>query len=144
MLLTTTKTISQISETLGFSNVSTYSRQFKNYLSVTQCISCNEKYDKYNGCSDDDVSEHLKSCVQSLICSKMPTNELDNYDEIVIDQYPISNVSTFYSVVQINSIDEIKMLFCKVFIKIGYEGSNIIFVLCLTYANIRICSLKKR
>lgn len=29
MLLTTTKTISQISETLGFSNVSTYSRQFK-------------------------------------------------------------------------------------------------------------------
>ena len=35
MLLTTTKTISQISETLGFSNVSTYSRQFKNYLSVT-------------------------------------------------------------------------------------------------------------
>ena len=57
----------------------------------------------------------------------MPTNELDNYDEIVIDQYPISNVSTFYSVVQINSIDEIKMLFCKVFIKIGYEGSNIIF-----------------
>ena len=109
-----------------------------------QCISCNEKYDKYNGCSDDDVSEHLKSRVQSLICSKMPTNELDNYDEIVIDQYPISNVSTFYSVVQINSIDEIKMLFCKVFIKIGYEGSNIIFVLCLTYANIRIRSLKKR
>ena len=46
----------------------------------------------------------------------MPTNELD-IDEIVIDQYPISNVSTFYSVVQINSIDEIKMLFCKVFIK---------------------------
>ena len=67
----------------------------------------------------------------------MPTNELDNYDEIVIDQYPTSNVSTFYSVVQINSIDEIKMLFCKVFIKIGYEGSNIIFVLCLTYANIK-------
>ena len=116
MLLTTTKTISQISETLGFSNVSTYSRQFKNYLSVTNAYR-NEKYDKYNGCSDDDVSEHLKSCVQSLICSKMPTNRLDNYDEIVIDQYPISNVSTFYSVVQINSIDEIKMLFCKVFIK---------------------------
>ena len=43
----------------------------------------------------------------------MPTNELDNYDEIVIDQYPISNVSTFYSVVQINSIDEIKMLFLQ-------------------------------
>ena len=35
MLLTTTKTISQISETLEFSNASTYSRQFKNYLSVT-------------------------------------------------------------------------------------------------------------
>lgn len=75
----------------------------------------------------------------------MPTNELDNYDEIVIDQYPISNVSTFYSVVQINSIDEIKMLFLQgIHKKIGYEGSNIIFVLCLTYANIRICSLKKR
>lgn len=118
MLLTTTKTISQISETLGFSNVSTYSRQFKNYLSVTpNAYRAMKKYDKYNGCSDDDVSEHLKSRVQSLICSKMPTNELDNYDEIVIDQYPISNVSTFYSVVQINSIDEIKMLFCKVFIK---------------------------
>ena len=43
----------------------------------------------------------------------MPTNELDNYDEIVIDQYPISIVSTFYSVVQINSIDEIKMLFLQ-------------------------------
>ncbi|EHR94931.1 transcriptional regulator, AraC family [Staphylococcus epidermidis VCU123] len=129
MLLTTTKTISQISETLGFSNVSTYSRQFKNYLSVTpNAYRAMKKYDKYNGCSDDDVSEHLKSCVQSLICSKMPTNELDNYDEIVIDQYPISNVSTFYSVVQINSIDEIKMLFLQgIHKKIGYEGSNIIF-----------------
>ena len=129
MLLTTTKTISQISETLGFSNVSTYSRQFKNYLSVTpNAYRAMKKYDKYNGCSDDDVSEHLKSRVQSLICSKMPTNELDNYDEIVIDQYPISNVSTFYSVVQINSIDEIKMLFLQgIHKKIGYEGSNIIF-----------------
>ena len=117
MLLTTTKTISQISETLDlvmYLHILDNSKLFK---CNAQCISCNEKYDKYNGCSDDDVSEHLKSRVQSLICSKMPTNELDNYDEIVIDQYPISNVSTFYSVVQINSIDEIKMLFCKVFIK---------------------------
>ena len=54
---------------------------------------------------------------------------LDNYDEIVIDQYPISNVSTFYSVVQINSIDEIKMLFCKVFIKI--EGMKVQILFCI-------------
>ena len=35
MLLTTNKTISQISDALGFSNASTYSKLFKNYLSVT-------------------------------------------------------------------------------------------------------------
>ena len=72
----------------------------------------------------------------------MPTNELDNYDEIVIDQYPISNVSTFYSVVQINSIDEIKMLFCKVFIKKGMK----VQILFLYYAlcQYKIRSLKKR
>ena len=113
MLLTTTKTISQISETLGFSNVSTYSRQFK-----IICVTPNAYRAMKNMISTMDVlmmmfQKHLKSRVQSLICSKMPTNELDNYDEIVIDQYPISNVSTFYSVVQINSIDEIKMLFLQ-------------------------------
>ena len=118
MLLTTTKTISQISETLGFSNVSTYSRQFKNYLSVTpNAYRAMKKYDKYNGCSDDDVSEHLKSCVQSLICSKMPTNELDNYDEIVIDQYQFLMFQRFILSFKLIQLMKLKCCFCKVFIK---------------------------
>ena len=82
-----------------------------------QCISCNEKYDKYNGCSDDDVSEHLKSCVQSLICSKMPTNELDNYDEIVIDQYPFLMFQRFILSFKLIQLMKLKCCFCKVFIK---------------------------
>lgn len=118
MLLTTTKTISQISETLGFSNVSTYSRQFKNYLSVTpNAYRAMKKYDKYNRCSDDDVSEHLKSRVQSLICSKMPTNELDNYDEIVIDNIQFLMFQRFILSFKLIQLMKLKCCFCKVFIK---------------------------
>lgn len=61
MLLTTNKTISQISDALGFSNASTYSKLFKNYLSVTPNeYRTMKKYDKYNGCTDETVPENKK------------------------------------------------------------------------------------
>ena len=67
MLLTTDKTSSQISDKLGFSNASTYSKQFKNYLSVTPNeYRTMKKYDKYNGCSDDSIPDHRKAPQENL------------------------------------------------------------------------------
>lgn len=66
MLLTTNKTISQISDALGFSNASTYSKLFKNYLSVTPNeYRTMKKYDKYNGCTDETVPENKKKAIKN-------------------------------------------------------------------------------
>lgn len=68
MLLTTNKTISQISDALGFSNASTYSKLFKNYLSVTPNeYRTMKKYDKYNGCTDETVPENKKAIKNSSV-----------------------------------------------------------------------------
>ena len=129
MLLTSNKTISEISATLGFSNASTYSKQFKNYLSVTPNeYRTMKKYNKYNGCSDDEISHQLKEYLKKLICSVMPHNVLNTYDEIIIGEYHSKGASTFHSVIQINSIKEIKLLFLEgLFRKIGIKDSNVIF-----------------
>ncbi|MBW4836426.1 helix-turn-helix transcriptional regulator [Staphylococcus capitis] len=129
MLLTTNKTISQISDALGFSNASTYSKLFKNYLSVTPNeYRTMKKYDKYNGCTDETVPENKKRPLKKLIRSVIPNDVSDIYDEIRIDNSQIVNASPFYSVIQIHTIEEIKLLFLEgLYQKMGYEGSNIIF-----------------
>ena len=128
MLLTTNKTISQISDALGFSNASTYSKLFKNYLSVTPNeYRTMKKYDKYNGCTDETVPENKKA-IKKLIRSVIPNDVSDIYDEIRIDNSQIVNASPFYSVIQIHTIEEMKLLFLEgLYQKMGYEGSNIIF-----------------
>lgn len=129
MLLTTNKTISQISDALGFSNASTYSKLFKNYLSVTPNeYRTMKKYDKYNGCTDETVPENKKRSLKKLIRSVIPNDVSDIYDEIRIDNSQIVNASPFYSVIQIHTIEEMKLLFLEgLYQKMGYEGSNIIF-----------------
>ncbi|MFW3515372.1 helix-turn-helix transcriptional regulator [Staphylococcus caprae] len=129
MLLTTDKTISQISDKLGFSNASTYSKQFKNYLSVTPNeYRTMKKYDKYNGCSDDSIPDHRKAPLRKLIRSVTPNNVSDAYDKIKIDASPHTEASTFYSVIQINTVEEIKVLFLEgLYKRIGFKDSNIIF-----------------
>ncbi len=129
MLLTTNKTISQISDALGFSNASTYSKLFKNYLSVTPNeYRTMKKYDKYNGCTDETVPENKKRPLKKLIRSVIPNDVSDIYDEIRIDNSQIVNASPFYSVIQIHTIEEMKLLFLEgLYQKMGYEGSNIIF-----------------
>nr|WP_083327803.1 AraC family transcriptional regulator [Staphylococcus sp. HMSC62A08] len=129
MLLTTDKTISQISDKLGFSNASTYSKQFKNYLSVTPNeYRTMKKYDKYNGCSDDSIPDHRKAPLRKLIRSVTPNNVSDAYDKIKIDASPHTEASTFYSVIQINTVEEIKVLFLEgLYKRIDFKDSNIIF-----------------
>lgn len=129
MLLTTNQTIIQISNELGFSNASTYSKQFKNYLSVTPNeYRSMKKYDKYNGCSDDTVPNDQKRPLKKLIRSIMPNNASDIYDEIRIDDSQIRKASSFHSVIQINTIKEIRLLFLDEFYKkIGYKEAEIIF-----------------
>ena len=98
MLLTTDKTISQISDKLGFSNASTYSKQFKNYLSVTPNeYRTMKKYDKYNGCSDDSIPDHRKAPLRKLIRSVTPNNVSDAYDKIKIDASLIQRHQLLFS-----------------------------------------------
>ena len=128
MLLTTNKTISQISDALGFSNASTYSKLFKNYLSVTP----NEYRTMKNMINIMVVQmkrcQKTKKAIKKLIRSVIPNDVSDIYDEIRIDNSQIVNASPFYSVIQIHTIEEMKLLFLEgLYQKMGYEGSNIIF-----------------
>lgn len=87
-----------------------------------------KKYDKYNGCTDETVPENKKRPLKKLIRSVIPNDVSDIYDEIRIDNSQIVNASPFYSVIQIHTIEEIKLLFLEgLYQKMGYEGSNIIF-----------------
>ena len=94
MLLTTNKTISQISDALGFSNASTYSKLFKNYLSVTP-----NEYRTMKNMINIMVVQ-MKRCQKTkrplkLIRSVIPNDVSDIYDEIRIDNSQIVNASPF-------------------------------------------------
>ena len=86
-----------------------------------------KKYDKYNGCSDDSIPDHRKAPLRKLIRSVTPNNVSDAYDKIKIDASLIQR-HQLYSVIQINTVEEIKVLFLEgLYKRIGFKDSNIIF-----------------
>lgn len=112
MLLTTSATISHISDTLGFSNMSTFSKMFKGYLGVTpNDYRKLSKYDKnvmfkVNIETDEDI-ETFKTYVEDLV----EQHNIEKYEDIQLDVGKPNKIKPFHSIIQIQSIEEIRFLF---------------------------------
>lgn len=112
MLLTTSATISHISDALGFSNMSTFSKMFKGYLGVTpNDYRKLSKYDKnvmfkVNIETDQDI-EAFKTYVEDLV----EQHNIEKYEDIQLDIGTPNKVKPFYSTIQIQTIEEIDIYF---------------------------------
>lgn len=96
MLLTTNDTISHISDALGFSNMSTFSKMFKGYLGVTpNDYRKLSKYDKnvmfkVNIEADEDI-EAFKTYVENLV----EQHNIEKYEDIQLDVERLIKLSRF-------------------------------------------------
>ena len=112
LLLKTNDTISLISEKVGFSNASSYSKTFKSYMGMTpnEYRSCN-KYEKmifmdYETHIDDSL-QNIKDMIQSQQYYYQKKTEHKIYIDSKLDTF----IKPYQCVVQINTIEEIKLLF---------------------------------
>ena len=75
-----------------------------------------------------------KKAIKKLIRSVIPNDVSDIYDEIRIDNSQIVNASPFYSVIQIHTIEEMKLLFLEgLYQKWVMKGLILSSTLCLIY-----------
>lgn len=117
LLLKTNDTISLISEKVGFSNASSYSKTFKSYMGMTpnEYRSCN-KYEKmifmdYETHIDDSL-QNIKDMIQSQQYYYQKKTEHKIYIDSKLDTF----IKPYQCVVQINTIEEIKLLFLEKYI----------------------------
>lgn len=138
-LLTTDYTISLISEKVGFSNASSYSRTFKTYVGLTpnDYRSC-DKHEKmilmdYENHIDDSI-DHIHHIVESKQSYYQQLTE----HKIYVDSKIESTVNPYHLVVQINTIEEIKLLFLKDYARPLYEdNSTLMFYLKVDMRDIK-------
>ncbi|PXX86000.1 helix-turn-helix transcriptional regulator [Staphylococcus warneri] len=138
MLLTTSATISHISDTLGFSNMSTFSKMFKGYLGVTpNDYRKLSKYDKnvmfkVNIETDEDI-ETFKTYVEDLV----EQHNIEKYEDIQLDVGKPNKIKPFHSIIQIQSIEEIRFLFLyDKFEKYDFSRNDVIFYIVPTLTEI--------
>lgn len=131
LLLTTNDTISLISEKVGFSNASSYSKTFKSYVGITpnDYRSCN-KYEKtifmdYESHIDDNLHK-----IENLINLKQQYYQQKIEHKIYVDSKIDGTVHPYYLVVQVNTVEEIRLLFLEEFARVLYhENSTLKFYL---------------
>ncbi|MGW9856637.1 AraC-like DNA-binding protein [Staphylococcus hominis] len=131
LLLKTDDTISLISEKVGFSNSSSYSKTFKTYMGMTpnEYRSCN-KYEKmifmdYEPHIDDSL-KHIKDIIQQQQNHYQKKTEHKIYVDSKID----TSIKPYQCVIQINTIEEIKLLFLEKYVDVldVYRPSLMIYV----------------
>ncbi|KAF1684587.1 AraC family transcriptional regulator, partial [Staphylococcus hominis] len=117
LLLKTDDTISLISEKVGFSNASSYSKTFKSYMGMTpnEYRSCN----KYEKMIFMDYETHIDDSLQNIrdmILSQQYYYQKKTEHKIYIDSKLDTFIKPYQCVVQINTIEEIKLLFLEKYI----------------------------
>ncbi|PTF05127.1 AraC family transcriptional regulator [Staphylococcus devriesei] len=138
-LLTTDYTISLISENLGFSNASSYSKTFKSYVGITpnDYRSCS----KYEKDIDMDYESHIDDSLEKinhLIQSKHQYYQEKIEYNIYVDSQTEEVVEPYYLVLQINTIEEIKLLFLQDFARpLHRENSSLMYYLKVDMRDIK-------
>lgn len=117
LLLKTDDTISLISEKVGFSNASSYSKTFKSYMGMTpnEYRSCN----KYEKMIFMDYETHIDDSLQNIrdiILSQQYYYQKKTEHKIYLDSKLDMFIKPYQCVVQINTIEEIKLLFLEKYI----------------------------
>ncbi|RIO56362.1 helix-turn-helix transcriptional regulator, partial [Staphylococcus hominis] len=117
LLLKTDDTISLISEKVGFSSASSYSKTFKSYMGMTpnEYRSCN----KYEKIIFMDYETHIDDSLQNIrdiILSQQYYYQKKTEHKIYIDSKLDTFIKPYQCVVQINTIEEIKLLFLEKYI----------------------------
>lgn len=117
LLLKTDDTISLISEKVGFSNASSYSKTFKSYMGMTpnEYRSCN----KYEKMIFMDYETHIDDSLQNIrdmILSQQYYYQKKTEHKIYLDAKLDMFIKPYQCVVQINTIEEIKLLFLEKYI----------------------------
>ncbi|MCI2917456.1 helix-turn-helix transcriptional regulator, partial [Staphylococcus hominis] len=117
LLLKTDDTISLISEKVGFSNASSYSKTFKSYMGMTpnEYRSCN----KYEKMIFMDYETHIDDSLQNIrdmIQSQQYYYQKKTEHKIYIDSKLDTFIKPYQCIVQINTIEEIKLLFLEKYI----------------------------
>lgn len=117
LLLKTDDTISLISEKVGFSNASSYSKTFKSYMGMTpnEYRSCN----KYEKMIFMDYETHIDDSLQNIrdmILSQQYYYQKKTEHKIYLDAKLDTFIKPYQCVVQINTIEEIKLLFLEKYI----------------------------
>ncbi|MFV8089662.1 helix-turn-helix transcriptional regulator [Staphylococcus aureus] len=129
ILLTTDSTISNISEHLGFSSSSTYSKMFKSYMDITP----NEyrNLSKFNKCIMLNPEPLVGGMAQEV--KEVILNYIDHYknhltDVIHIDEDKFEIPKLFQTVVQINTYTEMKLVFLEgIFKTLLNKNSQVVF-----------------
>ncbi|HDT6327992.1 TPA: helix-turn-helix transcriptional regulator [Staphylococcus aureus] len=129
ILLTTDSTISNISEHLGFSSSSTYSKMFKSYMDITP----NEyrNLSKYNKCLMLKPEPLVGKMVQEV--KEIILNYIEHYknhltDVIHIDEDKFETPKLFQTVIQINTYTEMKLVFLEgIFKTLLNKNSQVVF-----------------
>ncbi|MCE4975491.1 helix-turn-helix transcriptional regulator [Staphylococcus hominis] len=117
LLLKTDDTISLISEKVGFSSASSYSKTFKSYMGMTpnEYRSCN----KYEKIIFMDYETHIDDSLQNIrdiILSQQYYYQKKTEHKIYIDSKLDTFIKPYQCVVQINTSEEIKLLFLEKYI----------------------------
>lgn len=100
---------------VGFSNASSYSKTFKNYVGMTpnEYRYC-DRYEKFIDMDYENIIEGNIDYINQLI--KIKQQYYNQHDEHIIyaDSTIGSTVNPYYLVIQINTIEEIRLLFFKI------------------------------
>lgn len=100
---------------VGFSSASSYSKTFKNYVDMTpnEYRYC-DRYEKSIDMDYENIIEGNIDYINQLI--KIKQQYYNQHDEHIIyaDSTIGSTVNPYYLVIQINTIEEIRLLFFKI------------------------------
>lgn len=146
ILLTTDSTISNISEHLGFSSSSTYSKMFKSYMDITP----NEyrNLSKYNKCLMLKPEPLVGKMVQEV--KEIILNYIEHYknhltDVIHIDEDKFETPKLFQTVIQINTFTEMKLVFLEgIFKTLLNKNSQVVFFIMPSILKVKIPCQKKK
>ncbi|CDR51525.1 helix-turn-helix transcriptional regulator [Staphylococcus schweitzeri] len=114
ILLTSDSTISNISEHLGFSSSSTYSKMFKSYMDITPNEYRNlSKFDKCIMLKFELLKEEKVNEIKEVVIDYIDHYKNHLTDVIHIDEDKFQIPKSFQTIIQINTYTEMKLVFLE-------------------------------
>lgn len=114
ILLTSDSTISNISEHLGFSSSSTYSKMFKSYMDITPNEYRNlSKFDKCIMLKFELLKEEKVNEIKEVVIDYIDHYKNHLTDVIHIDEDKFQTPKSFQTIIQINTYTEMKLVFLE-------------------------------